>query len=108
MLDVAQAVAWARMFTGYSGTESLVSAARDTFDPAKPCNLCLAVKAAREATRNQCPSDTAPAVEKVVLIIPDTGYFVGQSELKEWPDRALPPVPSRGDDVPLPPPKLAA
>jgi hypothetical protein len=108
MLDVAQGVAWARMFKGYSGTESLVSAARDTFDPARPCNLCLAVKAAREATRNQGPSDTAPAVEKVVLIIPDTGYFVGQSELKEWPEAALPPVPSRGEDVPLPPPKSAA
>ncbi|HEY5227936.1 MAG TPA: hypothetical protein VIJ19_05310 [Opitutaceae bacterium] len=108
MLDMAQAVAWARMFAGYAGTESVAAAARDTFDPAKPCRLCVAVKAAREATGNSSPSAPAPALEKLVLAMEDTGYFVGQSEKGRWPDAPTSTAPSRGEAVPLPPPKSTA
>src|SRR5277367_3965041 len=43
LLDMAQVFAWTRMFAGYARNESIAAAARETFDPAKPCALCCAV-----------------------------------------------------------------
>src|SRR5476651_946341 len=79
MLDVAQGVAWARMFSGYAGRESVAEAARDTFDPAKPCKLCLAVSAAREAASRHSPTVAGAGAEKLVMICQDCVYFVGVS-----------------------------
>ncbi len=59
MLDVAQVVAWTRMFAGYARTESIAAAARETFDPGKPCAMCRAVSKARDAGCDR----HAPAVQ---------------------------------------------
>jgi hypothetical protein len=105
MLDVAQAVAWTRMFAGYVGTESVAAAARDTFDPAKPCKLCLAVSAARDAACRHCPAATPPSMEKMVMIFQSTRTFVAAADKAIWPDTAHVCAPARTSDVPLPPPK---
>ena len=67
MLDVAQVAAWARMFAGYVRTESVAAAARETFDPAKPCQICRAVSKARAAA---APRAAVPSAgpEKIILI----------------------------------------
>jgi hypothetical protein len=108
MLDVAQVVAWTRMFAGYARTESIVAAARETFDPGKPCALCRAVSKARDA----CCDRRAPAVpsagaEKMVLILERASPFVASPEPTAWPERAPAHAPVREADVPVPPPRAA-
>ncbi|HZZ20982.1 MAG TPA: hypothetical protein VFE25_16525 [Opitutaceae bacterium] len=105
MLDVAQAFAWGRMFAGYTKTESVVSAARDTFDASRPCSLCLAVKAAREASSRHSPEVQTTDGSKVVLAFVDTGIFVDQSAARNWSRVPCSSLPARAEDVPLPPPR---
>lgn len=105
MLDVAQGVAWVRMFAGYAGRESVGEAARDTFDPAKPCAICKAVSKARDAACQHGPAAPVAGAEKVVMIREESGYFVGAELEREWrrAEPACPPGPP--EDVPLPPPR---
>ena len=108
MLDVAQGVAWARMFAGYAGTESICAAARDTFDPARPCPRCKAVRAARETDSRHAPGIPAPAAEKMILVFQDAGLRIVPPPGRDWPEvRPSRPL-TRGDDVPQPPPKALA
>ena len=106
MLDVAQGVAWAKMFAGYARRESVAAAARDTFDPAKPCRLCLAVGAAREAASRHAPAAAGAAAEQLVMICQDWAYAIGVTPTREW--READPACRQGpaEDVPLPPPRL--
>ena len=87
MLDVAQLVAWARMFAGYARTESVLSAARDTFDPARPCAICCAVCRAREAAGQHAPAVPPAGRDKLVLILERAAPFVPESGLLAWPWR---------------------
>jgi hypothetical protein len=105
MLDVAQGFAWTRMFAGYSRTESVASAARDTFDPARPCRICLAVKAARDASCTHCPVAQQAETSKIVLAFEEPGIFVGQVPSRVWPSVMPLGAPARPEDVPLPPPR---
>jgi hypothetical protein len=105
MLDVAQVVAWTRMFTGYAGTESVVLAAQDTFDPAKPCKLCLAVGKARDAASHQSQASPSPLAEKMVMMFQDTGIIFQTRPAGDWPAAPLVHAPMRRDAVPLPPPR---
>ncbi len=47
--DVAQAVAWGKMFAGYIQTETVGDSLRLTFDQQKPCGWCLFIQEARNA-----------------------------------------------------------
>jgi hypothetical protein len=105
MLDVAQTLAWARMFAGYARTESIAEAARETFDPAKPCGICRAVAGCRDAgERHGTPAPVA-GPEKIVLIFEGAAPFVAAAVPIEWPRIAGTVGPVAGADVPVPPPR---
>jgi hypothetical protein len=105
MLDLAQGFAWARMFAGYARSESVGSAARDTFDPARPCSICLAVKAAREASCAHSPVAQQPETSKIILAFEEPGIFVAQAPSQGWILVKSERPPARAEDVPLPPPR---
>ncbi len=108
MLDVAQLVAWARMFAGYARTESVLSAARDTFDPARPCAICCAVCRAREAAGQHAPAVPPAGRDKLVLILERAAPFVPESGLLAWPLAPSGPAVAHIADVPVPPPRTGA
>jgi hypothetical protein len=108
MLDVAQVVAWTRMFANYARTESLAAAARETFDPGKPCEMCRAVSKARDACDRHCPAVPTAGVEKIVLIIERASPFVASPESGGWPEAAPERALVRCSDVPVPPPRTGA
>jgi hypothetical protein len=107
MLDVAQGVAWVRMFAGYAGRESVAAAARDTFDPARPCAICRAVSKARDAACQHCPAAPASGSEKMVMIFQTAETFVAAADEAQWPLSARVRATVRTSDVPLPPPKTS-
>jgi hypothetical protein len=107
MLDVAQGVAWVRMFAGYVGTESVAAAASDTFDPAKPCALCRAVSKARDAACQNCPAAPVAGAEKMVMIVQASETLVTEAEEAIWPVPARVRGPVRTSEVVLPPPKTS-
>lgn len=45
--DVVQVFAWGKMFAGHVQTMSMQEAVESTFDPDRPCSLCLIVQEAR-------------------------------------------------------------
>ncbi len=107
VLDVAQGVAWTRMFAGYVRTESIVAAARDTFDPGKPCALCRCVSQARGASGHPGPAVVSAGTEKMVLILEPASPFIAISSSPEWSERMFLRPQARGGDVPVPPPREA-
>jgi hypothetical protein len=56
LTDAVQVFAWVRMFSGYVQTTTWRAALEQTLDPEKPCEICCAVRKAREAE----PSSAAP------------------------------------------------
>jgi hypothetical protein len=105
LLDGVQVFAWAKMFAGYSETMSAGAALRATFDPAKPCEMCVGVAQAKETAREQMPHAVERAAEKLLLALhaPTTVIFAVPPE--SWP-AALPSIGStRVDSVPVPPPR---
>jgi len=104
-LDLAQVFAWTRMFAGYARTESVLAAAKETFDPAKPCKICRAVGKAREASGRHAPAVPAVGPEKIILIFERAAPFVAVPAQRAWPVAAPARAPVRGGDVPVPPPK---
>ena len=108
VLDIAQTVAWTRMFAGYARTESLASAARETFAPGKPCQICRAVGKAREASERHGPGVPSAGAEKIVLILDRGAPFVALSAQRTWPGVRSALAPERSGDVPVPPPKAGA
>jgi hypothetical protein len=105
MLDLAQAFAWGRMFTRYMCCESVAEAAKETFDPSKPCALCLAVGKAREASNDRAPALPAAGAEKMVLIFDSPMEFVPLVAREAWPAVSGSYAPSSMRDVPVPPPR---
>jgi len=108
MLDVAQVFAWARMFAGYARTESILAAAEETFDPAKPCAICCAVCKAREAASQHAPAVPSPGRDKIVLIFESAAPFVAESAQRAWPEVPSTRAVLRDADIPVPPPKAVA
>jgi len=102
---MAQVFAWARMFAGYARSESIAAAARETFDPAKPCALCCAVSRAREAASPHGPAVPAASSEKLVLICERPSVFVAASAQGRWPEMTPARIPVCIGDVPVPPPR---
>jgi len=105
MLDLAQVFAWTRMFAGYARTESFAAAARETFDPGKPCEVCRAVGRAREASDRHAPAVPTAGCGKLVLIFERTAPFFGLSARRTWPVAPSVRAQARGTDVPVPPPR---
>lgn len=105
VLDIAQAFAWGRMFTSHLCCESIAEAARETFDPAKPCAICKAVGKAREASNNRAPALPAAGDEKMVLIFDGPVEFLASVAKDAWPDVRVLIASSSIGEVPVPPPR---
>ncbi len=104
MLDVAQVFAWGRMFAGYVQSESVSAAARETFDPGKPCAICRAVSRAREAS---VPAPLrAGSAEKLILISEVPAEFMARAETPAWPLPGARWAEARVSEVPVPPPRI--
>ena len=105
LLDGVQVFAWAKMFAGYAQTMSMAAALRETFDPAKPCEMCVGVAVAKEATKRQVPPTVERSAEKIVLALEAAGRTVLAPLPDAWPPVAVLTALSRRDDVPVPPPR---
>jgi hypothetical protein len=105
MLDVAQVVAWTRMFAGYARTESVAAAARETFDPGKPCAMCKALGKAREACDRHAPAVPSSGIEKMVLISERAQPFLVLAAPRGWPRMVCAGLSAWGTEVPVPPPR---
>jgi hypothetical protein len=101
----AQAFAWGRMFAGYARTLSITSALRETFDPAKPCDLCVSVQKARSAGETSPLDRAAPGGSKVDLVCETPAQFVFTTPRADWPPAFVAATPSRTEPVPVPPPR---
>ena len=108
VLDVAQVFAWARMFGGYARTESVLEAARDTFDPGRPCALCRAVSRAREEAGRQAAVPRQSGTEKLILVIERPPVFLAARDREGWPAPSAAASSSRSAEVPVPPPRACA
>jgi hypothetical protein len=95
------------MFVGYASTESLAAAARETFDPGKPCAICKAVGMAREASGRHSPAVPSAGAERLILIFERVATFFGATEKGAWPMVDGAPARALSEDVPVPPPKPA-
>lgn len=105
MLDVAQVFAWTRMFADHARTESIAAAAEETFDPNKPCEICLAVSKARETASQHGAPANSDASDKIVLILERSACPVPASEKRSWSELPRSRGLIRPSDVPVPPPK---
>lgn len=107
-LDLAQAFAWARMFGSYVHSESVIAAAKDTFDPDRPCPICKAVSHARDEAKQQAPAQKSPSSEKFYWVLVSQVGWVGRASGASWTE-SEPALPfSRVCEVPVPPPRAAA
>jgi hypothetical protein len=107
LLDVMQMVAWGKMFSVYAKSMSLSSALKETFDPAKPCEMCVGVAAAKEDLgQKKLPVTIEPHDQKLVLAfdVPPMFVLVGMPE--SWPAEPAMAAPSRNELVPVPPPRV--
>lgn len=106
LLDAVQVFAWGKMFTENARTLPLREALAATFDPAKPCEFCLGVAAAKETAKQQLPSSVEHASTEKLLLALHTStppFFISPSAA--WPVTLASVPPSRTDPVPLPPPR---
>jgi hypothetical protein len=107
MLDTVQVFAWARMFAGYACALPIGAALRATFDPSKPCELCVAVAKAQASERREAPAAPVRAGEKLVLVCAGLATVVFPADQEVWP-RAEPEfAPARVEAVPVRPPRAA-
>lgn len=105
LLDVAQALAWTRMFVGYARTMSTGQAFSRTFDSGQPCEICLAVQKARATGRKQPPAATAAAAKQIVLVCQPAETAAPSSSFCAWPDPGRTQVFSWCPPVAVPPPR---
>lgn len=106
MLDAVQVLAWAKMFAGYSGTMSVAAAWETTFDPAKPCQMCLRVAAAKKTARQQLPQAVERSAEKLLLAVHRPAPIILDHDQGDWPAVGASVAPIRTDPVPVPPPRV--
>jgi hypothetical protein len=106
LLDAAQVLAWAKMFAGYSGTMSAAAALERTFDPAKPCQMCLRVAAAKKAAQQQLPQAIEQSSEKLILALHRSPPIIFEQLALAWPAALARVAPSRTEAVPVPPPRV--
>ena len=106
LLDVVQVFAWGKMFSGYAQTMSVTAALKETFDPAKPCEMCIGVSTAKEDfEQKKLPAAVEQNGTKLVLAFHLPTAFVWVSAPEAWPRALAVAAPSRSDQVPVPPPR---
>lgn len=105
LLDSIQVFAWGRMFVGYARTMSIAEAAAQTFDPGKPCPICLAVRRAREAEPRNQSAAVPTSVVKTLLAPVQSEPFIFPLICPEWPDADSIMMVSWLPPVPVPPPR---
>ena len=105
--DFVQVFAWARMLSNYAQTMPIAAAAELTFDADRPCELCNAVKSAKQQQGNT----TVPggrADQKVLLIFqPATTVFHLASAKTRWSTYELLFLSAEKSAPPTPPPRRA-
>jgi hypothetical protein len=106
LLDTVQVFAWGKMFAENVRTLSVAEALATTFDPAKPCEMCLGVAAAKETAKQQLPATTERSEEKLLLALHRPALPVFVSATADWPATLASVPPSRTEPVPLPPPRV--
>ena len=107
LLDTVQVFAWGKMFAENVRTLSVAEALAATFDPAKPCEMCLGVAAAKATAQQQLPGSVERAsTEKIVLALhaATRPFFLSSSADRPATLASVPP--SRTEPVPLPPPRV--
>jgi hypothetical protein len=107
MLDAVQVVAWVRMFAGYSCALPVGAALRATFDPARPCELCLVVAKARASAPREAPASPARSGEKLVLAFAAQAILTFPPRPEAWPSAGPEVAPARVEPVPVRPPRAA-
>ncbi len=107
LLDVVQVFAWGRMFAGYAESMTVGAALSATFDPAKPCELCVSVAQTKDQQEKQAPAELLRAKDPKLLLACELPTVIIFSALtREWPaGPALAPS-GRSDPVPVPPPRV--
>ncbi len=107
LLDLVQVFAWSRMFVGYSQTMTVGVALRETFDPAKPCELCVGVAEAKEGlSQKPLPVTIERSADKqLILALHTPGKLVIASQPECWPAVVARAGPMRSERVPVPPPR---
>ncbi len=105
LLDGVQVFAWAKMFAGYTQTMSVGEALRETFDPAKPCEMCLGVASAKDTARKQLPAAIEHAGEKITLALEAAPEMVLPHVRESWRDAPARLALSWTKSVPVPPPR---
>ena len=103
--DAMQVAAWGKMFASYSESMSITQALRETFDGSKPCEMCVGIAKAKDATTKQMPA-TERGASKFVLAIHSVDAPIFTNELGDWPNNPLAGLRERTDPVPLPPPRV--
>jgi hypothetical protein len=106
LLDAVQVLAWAKMFAGYSGTMSAAAALERTFDPTKPCQMCLRVATAKKAAKQQLPAAIEQSSEKLILALHRPPPIIFEQLALAWPAALARVAPSRTEAVPVPPPRV--
>jgi len=105
LLDAMQMVAWSKMFADYAQTMTVGEALRETFNPARKCNLCRHVAKAKEAAQNQLPPLSEDSAKFVLgLQVVESPIFA--SEQEEWVVISVKRLAERTDPVPVPPPRV--
>jgi len=105
MLDAVQVFAWTRMFAGYACALPVGAALRATFDPAKPCELCVAVAKAKASERRDAPPAAARSAEKLVLAFSTLVPLAFPARPGTWPSAGPESAPARVEPVPVRPPR---
>lgn len=107
LLDVVQVFAWGRMFVGYAESMTVTAALSATFDPAKPCELCVSVAQTKDRQEKQSPAELLRAKDhKLVLACDLPTAIVFAALTQEWPSVPTLAPPGRSDPVPVPPPRV--
>jgi len=107
--NVVQVVAWSRMFAGYAQSLPIATALRETFDPQKPCELCVVVQQARETDPTSKPADPLRSAPERLILACDVAVAataVTTTPDQKWPFTVDAYAETRREPVPLPPPRV--
>lgn len=104
--DAVQIVAWGRMFSAYSETMTVAAALKETFDPAKPCKLCLRVGKGKAQARQQMPAPAEQEAAKIVLMLDSTPAPFFANDPGRWLSATPAWYDERTEPVPVPPPRV--
>lgn len=106
LLDGLQVFAWTRMFANYTQSMSITAALRETFDPAKPCELCIGVANAKENLQQAIPATLERSSDKeLVLVLHTAAPLILTRVAERWSRSHAISDGTGAEDVPVPPPR---